>query len=544
MKKNLLGLLFSIACLSLQAQWPTPSAPVLTGLFHSTLAVDNVSKVIDVNGNIFIAAENPNINGSDIWIQKMDSSGNLLWGFAGVQVQPGTATQKFPVVLADQNGGCFLGYFDDNAPFGAFVQHYDASGNPLLNGRGRKLLSHTSNFWDDLSMVTDGQYLYCTMTLEKPATNDQVYAQKMDYNLNLQWDTTGIAVSPAANEYQNRTCLPDGNGGLLVLFTRYFSNVNQVFRVQHLDAAGNLLWNAGAGTELNNGTPAGDGRSLLKQGPQRSHYVCWDGGTNALFSGIYLSKVDSAGNKPWGTSALTVIDTTNVQDLPDLAIDTNGNAYVSWRDRRSVTGHDCHVQKINNTGSKLWGLDGVAIDTLHQPQYIFPRIGLFNNGLHVYWCAYTSDYVLKKQVLDSNGTKRCVPTGFDMTSPGFTPIIDDYLLPMPQGGICVLLSNLNAGPSLYIEYDHTGCVLPTGIFEHPENDGLQVFPNPVSDVLTIQMTQGLKSGSLISLYDLNGRILLEKVVPENTSTCMLSLHTLAEGIYIIKVGEVVLKVVK
>ncbi len=536
----LLFLAFSHVC---NAHWPTPSFPIWTGINAGHLSENSISKAIDANGAIFIATHEPNINGSDIWIQKMDSSGNLLWGFAGVQVLPSTNTQKNPVVLPDGSGGCFLAYFDDNAPFGAFVQHYDINGLPLLPGRGRKLVSHISNFWDDLSMVTDGQFLFCTMTLEKPATNEQVYAQKLDLNLNLLWDTTGIAVSPSANEYQNRSCLPDGQGGLTVLFTRYSSSINQYLRVQHLDGIGNLLWSAN-GIELNTGQPTGEGRSILEKGPQSSYYVCWDGGTNSLFTGIYLSKIDSAGVKSWGNTPVTVFDTINNQDLPDLEIDTNGNAYVTWRDFRSGVGFNCYVQKVSQTGNLLWTIP-TAIDTLQQPQYVFPRILLLSNGLHVYWGSYTSNYILKKQVIDGNGNKRCTPSGFDLSSPGFTPVIDNYLIRMPQGGICFLLTNMSGSlNNVYIEYNHTACVLPVAVEEIPVKTSFALYPNPAEDFITLEQTNGWGSVRWVQLFDINGRLQIEKSVTPNMNSITFSIAALPAGVYILKAGNEVMKFVK
>lgn len=517
-------------------QWPNPSFPIWTGINAGHLSENSISKAIDANGAIFIATMEPNINGSDIWIQKIDSSGNLLWGFTGVQVLPSTNTQKNPEVLPDGSGGCYLAYFDDNAPFGAFVQHFDATGTPLLSGRGRKLVSHTSNFWDDLSMVTDGQFLYCSMTLDKPATNEQVYAQKLDLNLNLLWDTTGIAVSPSANEYQNRSCLPDGQGGLTVLFTRYFSSINQYLRVQHLDANGNLLWSSN-GTEVNTGQPTGEGRSILERGPQNNFYVCWDGGTNSLFTGIYLSKIDSAGVLSWGNAPVTVFDTINKQDLPDLEIDTNGNAYVTWRDFRSGVGFNCYVQKVSQTGSLLWSIP-TAIDTLQQPQYVFPRILLLSNGLHVYWGSYTSNYILKKQVIDGNGNKRCTPSGFDLSSPGFTPVIDNYLIRMPQGGICFLLTNMTGSlNNVYIEYNHTSCVVPVAAEEIPDNTTFNIYPNPASDLLIVEKGPGEKVIAELTICDIQGRLLLHHPLSTSEKTTPVSLKSLPAGLYLLILGE-------
>ena len=187
----------------------------------------------------------------------------------------------------------------------------------------------------------------------------------------------------------------------------------------------------------------------------------------------------------------------------------------------------------------------MAIDTLQQPQYIFPKIGVFNNGVHVYWCGYYNDYLIRKQVLDSNGTKRCAPSGFDVTFPGYTPIIDDYLIPMPQGGMTFILSDAGSGwNSLYLEYDHTSCVLPTAVEEPLVSKGISISPNPVKDVLTIHLPEGYMSERSLMLFDMNGQQLLEKSISGNTTTVQLSMEKFPLGIYLLKIGTENIKLVK
>jgi Secretion system C-terminal sorting domain/Carbohydrate binding domain len=71
-----------------------------------------------------------------------------------------------------------------------------------------------------------------------------------------------------------------------------------------------------------------------------------------------------------------------------------------------------------------------------------------------------------------------------------------------------------------------------------ENSGLKVYPNPVSDFLNIDLA-GVKPGKIgINLFDLNGRLILEKMFQSPNIeglTCELNVGHVKEGVYLLKV---------
>jgi hypothetical protein len=87
--------------------------------------------------------------------------------------------------------------------------------------------------------------------------------------------------------------------------------------------------------------------------------------------------------------------------------------------------------------------------------------------------------------------------------------------------------------------------LTTGLEEQTEldNSNLIIYPNPVTDVLNVDLT-GLASGGTISILTLEGKLLQEqKTEGENTVT--LNLSQLPQGIYLCRyVSRTVIKTVK
>ena len=70
----------------------------------------------------------------------------------------------------------------------------------------------------------------------------------------------------------------------------------------------------------------------------------------------------------------------------------------------------------------------------------------------------------------------------------------------------------------------------TSIFFNKSNLTIRIFPNPVINELTIY---NIDKNSLISIYDLNGQLLIIKIAKSITEK--IDVSSLASGIYFIKI---------
>ncbi|WP_417611625.1 PKD domain-containing protein [Owenweeksia hongkongensis] len=76
-------------------------------------------------------------------------------------------------------------------------------------------------------------------------------------------------------------------------------------------------------------------------------------------------------------------------------------------------------------------------------------------------------------------------------------------------------------------------MMPFSIGELSLLESIKVFPNPADDFLQIELPAEIKSGTIISLYDLNGKLLIERGVTENKEQVTLDLSSLAKGLYLL-----------
>lgn len=66
-----------------------------------------------------------------------------------------------------------------------------------------------------------------------------------------------------------------------------------------------------------------------------------------------------------------------------------------------------------------------------------------------------------------------------------------------------------------------------------------IFPNPVKEIITVS---GVKKGSTINMYDLNGGLL--KTIPAQENATNINVSSLQQGMYLLRVGEQTIKFVK
>jgi hypothetical protein len=74
---------------------------------------------------------------------------------------------------------------------------------------------------------------------------------------------------------------------------------------------------------------------------------------------------------------------------------------------------------------------------------------------------------------------------------------------------------------------------PTDISEENSNEDVIVFPNPASGELNVK-TENMEGLNEISIYDLQGRVVLTQKANRNTAIQKLNITSLVKGLYFIE----------
>ena len=168
---------------------------------------------------------------SDIYAQRIDAEGNVLWGPDGVPICAGSSVPNSPRIVDDGAGGAIIFYF--------FLEDYAAFRAGRIDADGHVLWEQEAELWGGM-IVSDGSGGVISVWYDEEGTN--AIAQRLDAMGRELWGPDGLVL----RDLHPSLATPDGCGGVLISWSAAEfkgSKVSEVFYyVQRIDADGNLPW--------------------------------------------------------------------------------------------------------------------------------------------------------------------------------------------------------------------------------------------------------------------------------------------------------------
>ncbi|MBI4244900.1 MAG: fibronectin type III domain-containing protein [Planctomycetes bacterium] len=182
-----------------------------------------------------IATWYSNVPGNfDIYAQRINSSGTVQWTSGGVQLTSGSGPQVYPQPVSDGQGGAIFAYVDetDSTNLNLYAQRINSNGAVQWGSSGIALCTATGNqpgnragyvvlptlffFREHIRGVAatfDSTKFVFTWDDERNSgsSGDDIYAQMVDINGNIQWTSNGIAVSTASGQQPAPTAVISGS---------------------------------------------------------------------------------------------------------------------------------------------------------------------------------------------------------------------------------------------------------------------------------------------------------------------------------------------
>jgi hypothetical protein len=226
----------------------------------------NPQIVSDGTGS-FIIAWDTGTSGidTDVYVQKLDGEGNLLWGTRGIPVcgdqiveyYPSINIQSNPRIAADGTGGAIV-IWKDRREIGngeIYAQRISADGDILWVENGVWLWNIPEEYPDtagilDSDIISDGNggAIVVWTGYESLVKNTIVYSQKIDRDGELLWSNDVVYNNPDIRLQGYSNVVGDGSGGVIIVSRagedNSLSNAHSIY-AQHIDAEGNLLWEEG-----------------------------------------------------------------------------------------------------------------------------------------------------------------------------------------------------------------------------------------------------------------------------------------------------------
>jgi len=345
----------------------------------------------------------------DVYAQRLDGDGNLLWALAGVPVCVAANNQINPTITGDGAGGAYIAWQDyrKGNEYDIYVQHITADG--------------------------------------------VVYPD-------TPWASNGLGACTAAFSQFYPVVTRDSTGGAFVGWQDFRTGTDNHIFAQHLTAQGAIVagWPA-------NGTPVCQAQysqyyPVISSDGGNGVFIAWQDYRDGATNHIYTQHLTS-GNASWTTDGIAMVTAINGQFAPQITQDGSGGAFVAWYDSRNGSSNDIFVHQVNRNGvlNPSWDRNGLPVCTASNTQQ-FPVLTKNTTGSAVMtWQDLRAGDLTTAAIFAQQTTGLLVPTGVSDHASGSGGIKLSAPRPNPSRGTSGLWLTLSATTGVNVEVlDITG----------------------------------------------------------------------------------------
>ncbi|NVM35317.1 MAG: hypothetical protein HWN81_06955 [Candidatus Lokiarchaeota archaeon] len=296
-------------------------------------------------GAIIIWQDYRSESNSDIYSQRIDSSGIVLWTINGTAICTESHDQFYPKICSDGAGGAIITWEDErNGNVDIYAQRIDSSGVVQWEGNGIAVCTEEL-YYTYLQICSDGAGGAIIAWEDERNGNVDIYAQRIDSSGVVQWEGNGIAVCTANyNQYRPQLC-SDGAGGAIITWYDYRALGNYDIYAQHINLNGSIQW-------TNNGKPictADDGQSQpqISSDGAGGAIITWQDYRSGINNDIYAQRIDLNGDIKWVVNGIPICTGDQIKFGSRITTDSSGTAIIVWVDYRNGNS-DLYAQKLEN----------------------------------------------------------------------------------------------------------------------------------------------------------------------------------------------------
>jgi hypothetical protein len=467
MKAGLISVwLLSIACVflllmpSLRADWLEYGTPVCIAPNDQL----QPAVVPDETGGVVVAWTDWRTGALNICAQRMSADGDTLWPANGIALCDTANNKDYAEMVPDGTGGAIIVWTDQRDPateHDIYAQRVDGSGTRLWSGDGVAVCD-TLDEQRYPDIASDGVGGAIIVWQDRRGTYLNIYAQRIDGSGTALWERNGIGIDTTDYNSISPEIVYDGAGGAIFTWEGYGG-----IRAQRVNANGDTLWSAN-GVSVCTDAPSQWNPMLVSDGNEGAIITWTDNRTPGEFF-IYAQRVDADGDTLWTADGIPLCKVTNNQGLPAIVSDGSGGAIVAWEE--GYDNQDIHAQRVDGDGNLLWTADGVDVCTAPNRQVSVRMVADGSGGAIIIWDdergAYTVGYT---QRLDADGNPLWAVNGISI-------YYNSKLAPDGAGGAYYVWEGWNpeTDSDIYISLvDENGQIVPTLLrsYSTDSNDGV------------------------------------------------------------------------
>jgi hypothetical protein len=327
------------------AQWSPDNTPISQGSGSERSIVTTTD---GLGGAIIAWLDGRSGSSHNVYAQRVDSRGFVLWQLNGIPVWPEVEEQLYLRIVSDGSGGAILFWIDfRNGGRVLFAQRINPQGIVLWDSDGVSIVSMESSVsYDVAADGTGGAYVAWQDYRNARA---QVYAQRLDANGHPAWYAGGVLVCEDTTSQQSPLIAKTTSGGLIV------------------------AWSS-------NRDPRAFANFLSQNGVRR-----WPVEGIGIFSSFF--------------------------NVSAMSADSQDGA-VFFAVKADQWGQRVIAQRLDSSGSPRWGANGVTIDSVHNASVWVTQSVLGASGKsYVGYSARIGHVAGMVAVVDSAGNARVIWNG-------------------------------------------------------------------------------------------------------------------------------------
>jgi hypothetical protein len=200
--------------------------------------------VSDGKGGAIVAWADWRAANSDLFAQRLNAAGQPMWQTDGTPLCTAPYSQILPVIVADNAGGAIVTWMDRRGGTFAdiYAQRIDSTGGVLWSVNGNVVTS-AYNDQEYEGVCTDGAGgVIVTWQDRRNSASADVYAQRMSADGSPLWTPNGVPICTAAGEQENLFITEDHEGGAIIAWDEQRGSTGFDVYAEKINSLGTLLW--------------------------------------------------------------------------------------------------------------------------------------------------------------------------------------------------------------------------------------------------------------------------------------------------------------
>ncbi len=286
---------------------------------------------------------------NDIYAQRISASGSVRWTGNGTQIcQVSYSEQEKPGMVPDGLGGAIIIWQDmRNGTYDVYAQRIDASGAVLWAANGIPVCT-AANDQINVRAVPDGAGGAIVAWEDWRSGTGDLYVQHVNILGNTAWAADGVRASSSESDKTWADLAPDGIGGAILVWQDRAGGGDHNITTQRLDASGTLQWGENGVTVCANSAYQHSPRVVPDE--TGGAIVAWEDRRNESAGDIYAQRVNAAGAVLWTPDGIAVCVLPGAQTSAELVSDGLGGCIVTWTDACYYMNTDIYAQRIDGNG--------------------------------------------------------------------------------------------------------------------------------------------------------------------------------------------------